>query len=222
MLRRTWTYGWNAKEPSDWLATMCQQYQRIYLYKEIYSLLSALAFLHRKIDGLVTSHYDLKPKNILVNKKTLRICNFGRSHLLSLEKSSETEGRSGLGTFTYHLPEYWNLDGTHTSKPHGRAFDVWAIGCIMIEMLILVCYGWRSEKVSSFQKDRSANTGRTKLFDHPTKQGAADDSFHNNMDVVYQWIARIRKEDGSVLLNQFLDTAIRTLSPIPEARLYSW
>src|ERR1700743_1812306 len=37
--------------------------QRKWIYHEILSLLSAVSFLHRDIDGEITSHHDLKPEN---------------------------------------------------------------------------------------------------------------------------------------------------------------
>src|SRR5579862_2303882 len=82
--------------------------QRKWLYDEIYALVSAVSYLHRDIDGTVTSHHDLKPENILWLEGSLKICDFGRSHILALAEGSETEGESGLGSFTYQPPEYYN------------------------------------------------------------------------------------------------------------------
>jgi serine/threonine protein kinase len=120
---------------------------RDWLYREIFALVSAVSFLHREIDGIVTSHHDLKPDNILWLGGSLKICDLGRSHLLPAADGSETEGRAGLGTFSYQPPEYYNDDGTRSSRKHGRAFDVWSLGCILLEMATLIVYGWQGRKI---------------------------------------------------------------------------
>ncbi|KAI9769611.1 MAG: hypothetical protein M1839_003613 [Geoglossum umbratile] len=192
--------------------------QRRWLYHEMFALLSAVSFLHRDIDGEVTSHHDLKPENILWLGGSLNICDLGRSHLLPLAEGSETEGQSGLGTFAYHPPEYYNDDGTRSSRKHGRAFDVWSLGCILIEMVVLVVHGWDGQKVNQFTKARSAGRNRPRDF---SKIKDPDDSFHNNMDVVRQWVSDLR-EGESITLNQVLSVAMEMLVENPDERAYSW
>jgi serine/threonine protein kinase len=191
--------------------------RRDWLYREIYALVSAVSFLHRKIDGMVTSHHDLKPDNILWLGSSLKICDLGRSHLLPAADGSETEGQSGLGTFTYQPPEYYNDDATRSSRKHGRAFDVWSLGCILIEMAILIVYGWQGQKIKEFAEARSARLKRRRCF----SKRAVDDSFHNNPDVVKQWICDL-KENESKKLTQTLNIAERMLADNPDERLYSW
>ncbi|KAH0536976.1 hypothetical protein FGG08_006204 [Glutinoglossum americanum] len=192
--------------------------QRNWIYREIFALVSAVSFLHRNIDGEVTSHHDLKPENILWLGESLKICDLGRSHLLPLAEGSETEGQSGLGTFTYQPPEYYNDDVTRSSRKHGRAFDVWSLGCIIIEMTVLIVYGWEVQKVNQFTKARSASRNRRRDF---SKIRETDDSFHNNMGVVGQWISDL-KEGESRMLVQVLDIAEKMLVDDPDNRVYSW
>ena len=190
--------------------------QRKYLYSSIFSLVSALSFLHRPIDGKVTSHHDLKPHNILFLDGTLKICDFGRTHLMDWSTGSETAGEHGLGTPTYHPPEFYNDDGSRSSVNHGRSFDIWSMGCIIIEIATLILYGWEAGKVQEFQNKRlDSEPQRWKKID--------DDSFHNNMDCVRAWVSEMRGHDESS--PQFVRTltiADRMLRENPEDRLYSW
>jgi ankyrin repeat protein len=192
--------------------------QRNWLYHEIYALVSAISYLHRDIDGTMTSHHDLKPENILWLEGSLKICDLGRSHLFTLTEGSETEGRSGLGTFTYQPPEYYNEDGSRSSRKHGRAFDVWSFGCIIVEMAILIVHGWDGQKVNEFAKARETGRGRRRDF---SKVRDFDDSFHNNMDVVGQWILELKQGESQRLV-QTLSIAEKMLTKNPEERLYSW
>lgn len=214
----------NSPKKPQWL---CSQHsgrhdERTYLYNAIYSLVSALAFIHREIGGMITSHHDLKPKNILVIGETLKICDFGRSHLIPLEQGSETEGQKGLGTFIYHPPEYWNEDGTRASRSHGRAFDVWSMGCMVVELATLIVYGWESEHVKVFRENRTSFQNGPRKFRDRSLQGSLDDSFHNNMDIVRQWMSQMIAEDESRVLVQVLKVAEGMLEKTPEDRLYSW
>ena len=212
----------NLEQTPSWLMVTDTVSQRKHLYETRSSLVFALAYIHREIDGRVSSHHDLKPKNILVLREVLQISDFGRSHLVPLIQGSETDGMSGLGSFTYHPPEYWNDDGTRAQRPHGRAFDVWSMGCIMVEVAVLVCYGWQTQMVNSFKEGRSKSTVRRRYFDHLRRMGALDDSFHNNMSVVRQWILQMRQKPYDRTLTQFLEIAESMLKTVSEERIYSW
>lgn len=208
-----------SRTPS-WLNDLGSEQRRQYLYQSMYSLVSAISFLHRELDGMITSHHDLKPKNILVMGQTLKICDFGRSHMTPLDLGSETEGRPGLGTFAYQPPEYLNDDGSQSARAHGRAFDVWSMGCIMIEMATLAVYGWEAQMVNTFRENRLANVHRRRQF---VRQGhQPDDSFHNNMFEVNRWVSRLKLDHGSILLDQILKTTEAMLNDMPEGRLYAW
>jgi serine/threonine protein kinase len=47
-----------------------------------------------------------------------------------------------LGTPMYAPPER-----ADPSLDHGRARDVWAFGCVLLEVLVLIAFGWRTEQV---------------------------------------------------------------------------
>ena len=213
-------YDWMiSSQPPAWLEGLPELERRAYLYRFIYALVSGLSFLHREKDGTITAHHDLKPRNILVIGQELCIADFGRSHLHPSAKGSETEATSGLGTYEYQPPEYWKEDGYRANVEHGRSFDVWSMGCIIIEIAILILYGWKDEKVTEFRNERRHNPkkGRPMLADRHTP----DDSFHNNWVVVEEWIRKLQ-EKGTLKLKSTLDVALQMMTQSRGSRLYAW
>ena len=99
-------------------------------------LLAAVEFLHSK--GII--HRDLKPENILLNDKMhILITDFGSAKLLkpssSTDDGEEKDGepppkrKSFVGTAQYVSPEIL------TARGSSRASDLWAIGCVLYQML---------------------------------------------------------------------------------------
>lgn len=178
-----------------------------FLFDTVQSLLSALSYIHREIDGSTASHHDLKPGNILLfDDVTWKICDFGKSGLKDLQDGSETEGQDGLGTRAYQPPEY----ETSTGQQFGRAFDVWSMGCIIIELAIVLVYGWESEDLQEFTKRR-------------TRNGKPTDPFHKNMSEVTRWIEKLEHvDDGSYNIISLMQTARDMICMEREARVFSW
>lgn len=190
------------------------------LYDAIYSIVSALCYIHKEIGGTIALHHDLKPDNILVFGDTLKICDFGSSDLKSSEQGSETYGsEDGLGTFTYIPPEYWNNDGKRDSRRHGRAFDVWSMGCMTVELAGLIRYGWESEPVKDFRDKRSKSQKRPRTF--KDRSPLNDYSFHNNMNEVQQYMEQMKDNEENQLA-KLLRIADGMLEMEPEDRVYSW
>lgn len=132
----------------------CVRHRKEFLFRSVQSLLSALAYIHREINGFTASHHDLKPANILIfDNQTWKICDFGKSGLRDLQDGSETEGRYGTRDSLVSV--------TGVSKVRnfgfGRAFDVWAMGCIIIELAIVLVYGWENGKLQKFTRKMTEN-----------------------------------------------------------------
>ncbi|KAL8700695.1 MAG: hypothetical protein Q9201_005311 [Fulgogasparrea decipioides] len=207
-------------QPPDWLQVLPREDRRAYLYSCIYALVSGLSFLHRGKDGEITAHHDLKPKNILVFGKELKIADFGRSHLHPEVQGSETQGQFGLGTYEYHPPEYWKDDGSRADIMHGRSFDIWSMGCIIVELATLIVHGWESKRVTDFRDQRQHNQhkNRPKL----ASQHPPDASFHNNWVIVKDWIDRLQIDDETQKLKSTLNVALQMMNQTRDSRMYAW
>ncbi|RHY93716.1 hypothetical protein DYB35_001172 [Aphanomyces astaci] len=93
----------------------------------IYQLSRAIHYCHE--NGVV--HRDIKPENLLVNPNSdhsLRLCDFGFARLIAESQSQELTDY--VATRWYRSPEL--LLG---STKYGKSVDIWAIGCIMGELL---------------------------------------------------------------------------------------
>lgn len=209
----------NDSGPPAGMQNLDKPQRRDILYRYIYGLVSCLSSLHRGYDGTFTSHHDLKPENILVIEEELKIADFGQSHLRSLTQGSETEAPH-VGTYEYQPPEYWKNDGSRSILKHGRAFDIWSMGCICIELATLIVYGWESSMITEFRNQRRRN---------PTKNNpilafkrAPDDSFHNNRDAVTRWINQLQLVDASEKLKSTLNVVRQMIAETPQERLYAW
>ncbi|KAL8858705.1 MAG: hypothetical protein Q9178_004793 [Gyalolechia marmorata] len=189
------------------------------IYRKIHALMSGLSYLHREIAGEITSHHDIKASNILVFGPEFVLGDLGNSNLRPSYAGSKTR-RNVLGTYEYHPPEYWDDSGRKADLGHGRAFDAWAIGCIIIELSVLIFYGWDSEMVAKFKSARLRSQGKRplRLDDGSTHP---ESSFHNNMDVVDEWVEKI-KYNGSSRVNNLLRVAEGLMAKDPRSRLYTW
>jgi len=94
----------------------------------VYQILRGLKYMHSA--GVI--HRDLKPRNLLVNSDCdIKICDFGlaRVDFPSLRKDS-TCMTDYVATRWYRAPEVilgW--------KEYTKALDMWAVGCILAEIL---------------------------------------------------------------------------------------
>lgn len=94
------------------------------ILKLIWQLLNGLAHIHSH--NLI--HRDIKPENCLISTKdmTLKIADFGSARVPSKEKVM-TEY---IATRWYRPPEC-----LLTSGSYGYALDIWAVGCVMYELM---------------------------------------------------------------------------------------
>lgn len=110
-------------------------FSRAELRDLIKQLLSGLSFLH----SLGILHRDLKPANLLLKGEKLAICDFGQSiqspDFQSCPQTSkdkwEVRGvKDPVTTLSYRPPE--QLTGSGVCSTAG---DMWAVACILVEML---------------------------------------------------------------------------------------
>lgn len=100
-------------------------------------------------------HRDIKPENLLINSKTneLKVCDFGfarhiyrkgSERVSSSRRSSNGDGKDDecstnpveltdyVATRWYRSPELLLVSD---ELPYGKEVDVWAVGCIMGELM---------------------------------------------------------------------------------------
>ncbi|KAH7405851.1 kinase-like domain-containing protein [Phaeosphaeria sp. MPI-PUGE-AT-0046c] len=132
-----------------------KSYKASLIYSKIGCLISATAYLHdQKI-----RHKDLKPSNVLLAKDQMWLSDFGSATDFSLLSQSATDNERG--TPRYFSPEVaaW--------QPNGRASDIFSLGCVLLEILILHEQG----TLQFMRENRSA-----------------DPSFHANIKNVAKWL----------------------------------
>lgn len=112
-------------------------------YQAVQGLTSALHSVHSfRIQGevnidLLMMHHDLRPANILVGHDTFFLADFGLSRIKSRGQESKTEWKDTMGD--YIAPECMNEN--FKTQRVGRATDIWALGCLLIELATYILTG---------------------------------------------------------------------------------
>ena len=87
-----------------------------------------LAYLHKKNPPII--HRDLKPENCLLDfELNLKICDFGLAR--SLKKHNDEATTICIGTTRFMAPELFDKE---KNKKIGIESDIWAYGCLLIEI----------------------------------------------------------------------------------------
>ncbi|VUC26624.1 unnamed protein product [Clonostachys rosea] len=102
-------------------------------------------------------HHDLRPKNILVSKRTFILADFGFGRIRSETDTSATPVKSTRGD--YIAPEC--TDENEASQNVTRAIDVWAFGCVLADVITYMIKG--KQGVRDFNNSRLA-PGRLKSW----------------------------------------------------------
>lgn len=116
-------------------------------------LVLAVEYLHSQ--GIV--HRDLKPENLLLDENMhLKLTDFGTAKMIGTEKRARSE--SFVGTAEYISPELLE------QKVASRESDIWAIGCIIYQMICGRPAFRGATEYMTFQKVRQGNVSYPEGF----------------------------------------------------------
>jgi serine/threonine protein kinase len=171
-----------------------------HIKETIQTIVEAVTCIHESRNGDIAFHHDLKPSNILRFEgppAVWKICDFGMAKLKNVNDGSATVHRTDnhFGTYDYQPPEYFD---DAKDPRHGRPFDMWSLGCIMLELLTVWKHGRKKSGIREFRRRRGENT----VIESPKRwQGRdltsskEDYSFHNNRITIQEWMEHLR--DGT-------------------------
>ncbi|KAK4172120.1 kinase-like domain-containing protein [Triangularia setosa] len=141
-------------------------------------------------------HGDLKPDNILQFKQsktdssrwlgTLKIADLGlaKQHVFATARRNDMTNQK-YTTSHYEAPE----SVTNLHLPRSRRFDIWSMGCVILEFVIVILYGNNGlEAFYEQQKIRENPATDTLYF-------AVDRNVARVSDIASHWIAEILKKD---------------------------
>jgi serine/threonine protein kinase len=182
---------------------------------QLHGLADGLFLLHNyngTSDGY--RHGDLKPENILRCKSRdnpnglgiLKIADMGLAKRHPFATNQRPNGTSTrFGTVRYEPPE-----ALFSLKPRSRLYDIWSMGCIILEYLVWLLYG--PEELERFHKSvRSGDARDVPLFD--TKPGLKG---HRTIirPIVNDWMDHMTRDPECSK-----DTAIRDLLDLVKSKL---
>ncbi|XP_058396429.1 cyclin-dependent kinase-like 3 isoform X2 [Diceros bicornis minor] len=107
----------------DELQHYCHGLESKRLRKYLFQILRAIEYLHN--NNII--HRDIKPENILVSRSGItKLCDFGFARTLAAPGDIYTDY---VATRWYRAPELVLKDTSY-----GKPVDIWALGCMIIEM----------------------------------------------------------------------------------------
>ena len=164
-------------------------------------LLGTLAFYHVEHKGTTVAHYDLKPENILIfpvqrdrmalKEAPWKIGDFGMAQIRTTGEDSGVDPGS-IGSKIYLPPEYFHDDdeGSRANVKHGQAFDVWAMGCIALEVLTWEYSGRKGNAVDEFERERKERKQKRQC--NYIKDQDHYKSFWNSQEVVDEKLKQLK------------------------------
>lgn len=98
-------------------------------------------------------HFDLKPANVLVSDTTWLITDFGIARFERATDGATSRVMSQPGTDSYAPPEMLNV-----TEKLSRRYDVWSLGCILLEVIAFAVGGKRAlHKLDVARESRTGN-----------------------------------------------------------------
>ncbi|KAK3353394.1 hypothetical protein B0T25DRAFT_453920 [Lasiosphaeria hispida] len=179
--------------------------------EQLHGLCDALT----KIHGISWRHGDVKPENILRFGDDTVVGNLRLGDLGLAKKHDHDTGlrheptETRVGTVRYEPPEAVLA----TNAPRSRRYDIWSMGCIILEFIIWLQYG--PEGLRKFTR------GSERYFTITSEMGKTRVELHH---VVQTWLDHMRDDpdwpEGTALgdLVQFVRTRMLVVIPAPPIR----
>ncbi|KAI1179909.1 kinase-like domain-containing protein [Nemania sp. FL0916] len=154
-------------------------------------------------------HHDIRPPNILVSSDTFILADFGLGNLKLAEALlSHTPYKSISGD--YIAPECTDMD--ENAQRVNRAIDVWAMGCLIAEVVTYMLKG--KQGLESFRKQRltEGRLSRTKDAGFYQPHGCVKQE-------VIDWMNDLKCcNPESDLIVELLDISLQALQSDPQVR----
>ncbi|KAK1547678.1 protein kinase domain-containing protein [Colletotrichum paranaense] len=213
-LRNFWKFQPSLSAASEETSTQDWNTYLEWFFEQLLGLASAIRNLHHPRDDPNEScrHGDLKPENILCFSKNeddigegriptgVRLVVADAGHAKVHEMATEYRGSptaTPKGTVMYSPPE------ADTQEARSRRYDVWSLGCLYLESLIWMMYGY--EGVQKFHQ----NVG-------PGEPYFVKDASVDLKDAVKGWIKEIKQDSRCAPVER---TAVGRLVSLIEERM---
>jgi serine/threonine protein kinase len=154
------------EKPPDWITDQVQRRRLtlcVTVMDQIVGLLGALSLMHNKQPGQgFLIHRDIKPSNILIHHRRFKLADF--SDVGGIRQADETSKTFWYGGTKLYAPPEITKQGLDST---GRARDMWAIGCVIVEIVTLLVFGFAEKPaVEAFELERFESSGEleTKTF----------------------------------------------------------
>jgi serine/threonine protein kinase len=175
-------------------------------------------------------HHDLKPENMLLfysgsdyTEGSLKISDFGMGKVNRVPQGSQIVSkrtRTLSGTLTYESPDY------EMHQKTGRPHDMWALGCVLLELLCWLFIA-PQQGGKSFQTDRRAPVSSTNseifgdsYYYMTTKNG---EKVPKLKEVVIRWMDAIKAnpccKDEFLTILQLIHKSGGLLEPDMDSRM---
>ena len=180
-----WAEGGNLKDL--WIHFPRQDRSAVFtkwIMKQLYGLSQALQAAHYLLDddgkyrGASYRHGDLKPENILwfpwegSDWGTLKICDWGEAKIHHELTALRYHTTTQFGTRRYEPPEVTvgESDLSEAAKDaRSRLYDLWSMGCVMMECTIWLVYGM--DELKRFNKSNLGDHSMSEYFYESHKEG---------------------------------------------------
>jgi len=108
----------------------------------VYQILKGVEYIH----SMLIVHRDLKPANILLSKDfKVKVTDFGFAKQIGIPLRALCKQ---IGTLSYRAPELL-IEG---DVEYGTSIDIWAVGCIILNLILLDSFICEKDTMSTLKK----------------------------------------------------------------------